>query len=307
MGTNGLWLLAAGFSLFLLLGCTGNSGCEPCQNQTGGAVANESTQPIHTPTEIRAFLEKHLVIYYGIADADISEPTYAGGEWQSDVRFAQNGGLQRLRVSVSDTDLSVKELWLGVIQNKEPVGITPITGKTSCSEGGKIKVIEFANPYCSYCVASERSIEVMKARFNDSIDYEYRVMLPITNSMIEEYGYTNVSLTSKYYACAQKQGQEFLGKLRKCVMARYEKQVGEPLQGNWLDSCTIDEGLNTTEMKSCVADADRLLDVDMKLGQTYLGTYAQLPTFVIDCRFRTSNPDLVRYAICYEFPETEGC
>ncbi|MFH0817786.1 MAG: hypothetical protein V1909_04080, partial [Candidatus Micrarchaeota archaeon] len=126
-----------------------------------------------------------------------------------------------------------------------------------------------------------------------------------TNAMIEAYGYTNVSLASKYYACAQEQG--LLDNFRKCVTERYAKQGGKPLEENWLDSCAIDEGLNLTSAKSCVIGADKMIDLGMKLGQTYLGDFAKLPSFVVDCRFKTSDPNLVSFAICYEFPKTAGC
>ena len=90
-------------------------------------------------------------------------------------------------------------------------------------------------------------------------------------------------------------------------MERYSKQTGKPLSESQLDSCAIDNNVNISDLKACISTADRLLDEDMKLGQTYLGSFAQLPSFVVDCRFKTSNPNLIRYAVCYEFPKTEGC
>ena len=288
----------------LLAGCTSGPANPPVGG--GDNLTNNTIEtPSHTPSEVTAYLQKHLIVYYGITSAEMPTPTYSEGEWTTDVRFDENGKLQVLRISISDDTLALKEMWLKVLLNKDPTGIIPISGKVSCSEGDRIKVIEFANPFCPYCVASEGAIKAIKARFNATVDYEYRVMLPKSNAMIDEFGYTNVSLTSKYYACAQK--QDLLDKFRECVMRVYSKQVGKPLAENWLDSCAIDEGLNLTETKSCVADADKLLDTDMKLGQTYLGAYAQLPTFVVDCRFKTTDPSLVRYAVCYEFPKTAGC
>ncbi len=303
METRGM-LFVAVIAVALLAGCT--SG--PVNPPSGGGnnVTNSTAQaPTHAPSEVAAYLQKHLIVYYGIASAEIPTPTFSDGEWRTDVRFDENGKLQVLRISVSDDSLALKEMWLKVLLNKDPAGIAPIPGKVSCSEGDRVKVIEFANPYCPNCVAAGRAIEMFKGKFNGTVDYEYRVMLPKSNAMIDAYGYTNVSLTSKYYVCAQKQG--LLDAFRKCVMGVYAKQAGKPLAENWLDSCAIDEGLNLTETKSCVADADKLLDTDLKLGSTYLGAYAQLPTFVVDCRFKTTDPSLIRYAVCYEFPKTAAC
>ncbi len=287
----------------LLLGCTATAPASNPENQTGGN--NNTLAPRHTPNEIVTHIQKYLVVYYGLWNVDIPSPEYSAGEWRSDVKLlTDEGGFSVLRVSFSDENLSVGEMWQRVFPNKEPLGIAPIVGKMSCSEG-KVKVMEFANPYCPNCVAFEKAGNALRQRFNGSIDYEYGVMLPKTNAMIEAYGYENVSLTSNYYACAQEQG--LLDGFRKCVMEKYSLQTGKPLSENRLESCAIDNGLNVTEVKSCVADANKLIDFDMKLGQTYLGTYADLPSFVVDCRFKTTNPNLVRYAICYEFPETEGC
>ena len=297
-------MLAAVIAVLLLVGCTSGPTNPPDgggDNLTNGTIK----APMHSPNEVTAYLQKHLIVYYGITNAEITAPTYSAGEWSTDVRFGENGNPQVLRVLVSDDTLVLKEMWLKVLLNKEPAGIIPIPGKVSCSEGPKVKVIEFANPYCPNCVLSEKAVGAFRSEFNESMDYEYRAMLPKSNTMIDAYGYANVSLTSKYYVCAQEQG--LLDGFRKCVMERYAKEPGKPLAENWLDSCAIDEGLNVTKAKSCVANADRLLDIDMKLGQTYLGGYAQLPTFVVDCRFKTSNPSLIRYAVCYEFPKTAGC
>lgn len=317
-------------SLALLFGCTGpqevkcgdhklgdrwksDDGCNTCSCTANGAACTEMAcvnttgAPVHSASEVGAFLQKHLVVYYGLWNVDIPSPVYSTstGEWTTDIKFTENDLPQVLRLAVTDSDLKVKEMWLKVLLNEEPQGIATIAGKVGCSENGRIKLIEFANPYCPNCVALEKTVESIADRFNTSVDYEYRVMLPSTNQMIQTYGYGNVSLTSKYYACIQ--NQSAFGNFRKCVMNTYSKQTGEPLAQNQLESCAIDTNVTRTGLASCVADADKMLGTDMKLGETYLGDYAILPSFVVDCRFRTTNPNLVKYAICYEFPETEGC
>ncbi|MFH1447541.1 MAG: hypothetical protein ABIG39_01650 [Candidatus Micrarchaeota archaeon] len=286
-----------------ILGCA-SSPAQP-QGGNGVNVTNTTDAPVHTPGGITEYLQKHLVIEYGLWNVEVPQPKYSSEMWSTDVTvFTDRGGRITLRMIVNDSSLSVDEMWQRIYPNKEPVGIQNIEGKISCSDG-KIRVMEFANPYCANCVVSEKASSMFRRKFNGSIEYEYRVILPNTNSMIEEYGYHNVSLTSKYYACVQ--NQSLLGQFRECVIDRYLKEVGKPLAENQLDSCAIDGGVDLDELKTCLLEGDRLLNWDQQLGQTYLGSSATLPTFVIDCRFKTSNPNLIIYAICYEFPETEGC
>ncbi len=288
--------------IFLLLGCTSGPST-PVNNSTN--QTNATTQQAHSSADITKYLQKHLVVYYGLWNVEIPEPSYSSGKWTTDVKvFTDDGDFALLRTVVDDNNFSVDEMWQKVFLNKEPAGIADIEGKLGCS-GEKVKVMEFANPYCQNCVALEKPVALFRGKFNNSVDYEYRVMLPKTNTMIETYGYDNVSLTAKYYICTQKQG--LLDDFRKCVMGQYAKQTGEPLDASQLDSCAIGSKANTTELKVCVASADKLLAEDMSIGQTYLGNSVQLPSFTVDCRFKTSNPNLIRYAICYEFPKTEGC
>ncbi len=289
------------FSTFFL-GCTGGQQIVPNGNNT----TNITETSKYSSQEIVDYLQKHLVIYYGLWNVDIPAPVYSPGEWKTDVNiFTDQGGAILLRVIIDDETLVVNELWQRVYPVKEPAGIQTIEGKISCSENGVITVMEFSNPYCPNCITAEKTIQLFKGKFNESIDYEYRVMLPTSNNMIDVYGYENVSLTSKYYACVQ--NQSLLDQFRNCVVSEYIKESGKPLPENKLDSCAMDNNVSMDHLKNCLVEGDRLLNWDKQLGQTYLGSYAVLPTFVIDCRFKTSNPNLIRYAICYEFPETEGC
>ena len=55
--------------LALLLGCTG-AGPNPGGNSTNGT----SESPIHTPAEITSYLQKHLRVYYGLSDFEMTNP-----------------------------------------------------------------------------------------------------------------------------------------------------------------------------------------------------------------------------------------
>jgi hypothetical protein len=295
------WALVA-FVVLFSFGCTNSQTLPPGGNST----INTTITPLHSSSEVTEYLQKHLVVYYGLWNFEIPQPSFSEGEWTSDVKVTMdNGDFLVLRSVVDDKNLTLADMWQMVFLNKEPAGIQNIAGKLSCSENGKLKVIEFANPYCPNCVLSERASELVRRKFNNSIEYEYRVMLPTTNNMIEGYGYANVSLASKYYICMQK--QNLLDPFRKCAMEKYSKQEGIPLSKLDLDSCAVYSNVNQTELPICVAGADKLLDLDSKLGQTYLGSYAQLPTFAVDCKLKMSNANLVRYAICFNYPQTEGC
>ncbi|MCX6778601.1 MAG: hypothetical protein NT157_07040, partial [Candidatus Micrarchaeota archaeon] len=191
-------LLSLALFLFviLLFGCTGGpAACPQCG-------ANETT-PGHSPAEVSQAMSRYLTEYYGLWSNQPETPAYKDGVWNSRVTiFTDSGGIMTLDVYFYDGNLSVQKMTQRIVLLEEKKGIVQMPGKVSCSEG-KVKVVEFGNPYCVDCINLRSGLASFRKSFEDGIDYEYAVLHDYSDEIFAKYGDDNATLASKYYLCAQ--------------------------------------------------------------------------------------------------------
>jgi len=264
--------------------------------------------PSSSEKDVEASLKDFLIRYYGVWDINITNLTFRNGAWFANVSYSSERGRSATSILIDDANLSSRWELLPFITT--PIGIAPIPGKLSCSEGGKLKVMLFTDPYCEACLRAEEPIAQLRNKFNQSIDFEYRLLLTDTLALAKRFGYENASLTAKYLICAREQGNDILDPIKACALEKYGGHTGTPPSKDELDECLSSaQGLDVSSFNACVESADQLIDFDNKLAFTYLAPIPITPRVVIDCTAKAT-PRAAEYAICADFQKNQtiaGC
>ena len=100
-----------------------------------------------------------------------------------------------------------------------------LTGNASCSNGSKMHVLLFTDPYCPACVANDPKINSFYQKYQNQADIQYRLASTHSRSLSPTYGIDTVYRAFDYFVCAQKQGkiQEF----KKCFYGNLTLQNGD--------------------------------------------------------------------------------
>ncbi|MEM4390072.1 MAG: DsbA family protein [Candidatus Micrarchaeia archaeon] len=264
--------------------------------------------PRNSESAIEASVKDFLIRYYGVWDVAVTNMSFRNGLWFVNVSYTSERGRSATSILIDDGNLSQRWELLPFITT--PIGIAPIPGKLSCSEGGRLKVMLFTDPYCEACLRAEEPIAQLKNKFNQSIDFEYRLVLTETERMAKNFSYENASLAARYFVCAREQGNAVLDPLKECALAAYRNHTGTPLSKDELDAClSRAAALDAASFDACLQTAHQLLDFDNKLALTYLAPIPITPRVVIDCTVRAT-PRTAEYAICADFQKNQsiaGC
>ncbi|MEM3030350.1 MAG: DsbA family protein [Candidatus Micrarchaeia archaeon] len=264
--------------------------------------------PASSEKSVEASVKDFLIRYYGVWDVAVTNTSFRNGLWFVNVSYSSERGRSSTLILIDDTNLSSRWELLPFITT--PIGIAPIPGKLSCSEGGRLKVMLFTDPYCEACLRAEEPIAQLKAKFNESIDFEYRLLLTDTQLLAKNFGYENASLAASYFACAREQGNAVLDPVKECALAAYRNHAGTPLSKDELDACLPRAtALDVASFDACLQTANQLLDFDNKLALTYLAPTPITPRVVIDCTVKAT-PRTAEYAICADFQKNQsipGC
>lgn len=260
----------------------------------------EVAKPVHSPEEVEANVKEYLSLYYALSDIVISTPIYKNGSWFMDVNFKFEGNPSSLKIKVNDTNLTPEYICENIPIREMPVGVSKIFGKLSCGAEGKINLKEFADPYCPWSIAYAQKIKNIREKFSGFIEFEYHILLTHSLSLAQVYGLENVTLTAKYFVCAQKQKK--LDEMQECVFTKYAKRSEVPLTKFELTECAEKIELETEELNKCISDeAGDIIAFDGKLAETYLERLST-PMMIVDCQYRVP-PKYVENAICYIQPE----
>ncbi|MEM3400255.1 MAG: DsbA family protein [Candidatus Micrarchaeia archaeon] len=256
--------------------------------------------PVHKDYEVVRALDHYLWLYYGITPHAHSESVYESGKWHINVSFYSAGKERGIIVELYDENLSVYGMYAPVPLLTIPSGVVQLE-KVECNESEKLRIIEFSDPYCIYCIESQERIKPIIMKYNAS--FEYYVAYTSSLNLMKSFDASRVELASKYVLCSQKQNKihEFLD----CVGERYMNHTGIPLSEAELIQCSVKTGLNITKMDECLPRIDEELRFGNKLAETYMQQITT-PAILVNCKYLAS-PSTIENAICWAYPNITQC
>ena len=277
------------------------------------------TTPAHSAAEAKAYVARVMASYSDMMYGEVPTPAFnpCNGEWEATVTMYRNGVMQRAFLRLNDTPLLMLDK--AYLEGPRPPAISEdmvvtngtlrIAGKIACTPeagcGNKTCVWEFADPYDRYSVAAEEKMNSFISKYNDSIDFTYKVVLTQSLVLENSYGKEDVERISKYFVCAQEQG--LLAPLKACALNKYsQKAVDAPLSTEELDSC-LPVGLDNETFGACLPTAYARIASDKTVAETYLGVGSVVtPRVVFGCQYRV-HPSYLEHGFCFVHPEAAGC
>lgn len=279
-------------------------------------MQKQEPKPVYSEAEITKEVTDYLVEWWGFWDVDVTGLEFVGGKWFANVSITSETGTVPTRILVYESNVSNKFelLWMNRLLAK-PLGFSELPGKQSCSEGGKLNVMLFTDPYCEACVMHRDAIKSFKAKFNESVDFGYHVLLTESVLLAQKKANGNASLetqyaqeyrlASKYLLCVQELEKEKFVEFEDCFYEEYFEAESGLVGVESLNACAEKIGLEGEGLNSCLASADSLLYSDNALAFTYLSP-AIVPRMVVDCTLKATVRS-AGYGLCKKFPETKGC
>ncbi|MBI5159537.1 hypothetical protein HY992_05440 [Candidatus Micrarchaeota archaeon] len=276
----------------------------------------QELKPVYSEAEITKEITDYLVEWWGFWDVNVTGLEFVGGKWFANVSITSETGTVPTRILVYESNVSNKFelLWMNRLLAK-PLGLSELPGKQSCSEGGKLSVMLFTDPYCEACIMHRDAVKRFKQKFNKSIDFSYHVLLTESVLLAQKKANGNASLetlysqeyrsASRYLLCVQELKKEKFADFEDCFYRKYDAELKEPVSVEELSACASELGVSESDLSSCVAQSDSLIYSDNALASTYLAP-SITPRIVLDCTFK-STVRTAEYGVCKEFPETNGC
>jgi len=274
--------------------------------------------PKHNISEVKNFMARVMDSYTDLPYANPTTPYFRDqeGVWEEMVLMNSSGSAKNVLIRVYDSNLTLESVMLEApkplsISNDQVVanGVVRLNGKLNCSQN-KIMAFVFFDLYCPPCIAAEKKIDQMKQKFNNSVDFEYKIILTHSYDLAPKYGLENVSKAAGYLLCARAQGK--LDEFKSCAIDAYMKHAEVPLSDIELSSCVNSTSLNKTALDVCMSSYYLDLNRDNMLAETdsLVGTVqtapAGAPVVTVDCMYK-AEPDYAEAAICYAHPELQEC
>lgn len=189
-----------------------------------------------------------------------------------------------------------------------PKGLSLIEGGSSCSAGGKPKVEFFHDVYCPACIASEPAVNDFVDKFKGVSSISYRLVLTHSEALIRKYGADKVTLAHKYMLAAQDQGIDKVQAFKK-AFAEQLKDDGQdyvPFTEEQLKALAKTAGMDQAKVDAYLPKAQAQMDKDREVALTYGGGTYSTPMMTVDCKY-TGHSAYTKSAVCYAFPNTQGC
>ncbi len=172
-----------------------------------------------------------------------------------------------------------------------------LTGKASCSNGSRMNVLLFTDPYCPACAANEPVVSKFYRGYKDKADVQFRFVSTHSRSLSPAYGIDEVYQAHDYHVCAQEQDK--VDEFTKCFYGQLVIRDGNyiPQNKTMLDACATHVGLDKNRLDACLPDARAKVDAAIiQAAELGGGTY-YTPMAVVDCRYRV-NSALVQDTYC---------
>lgn len=80
-----------------------------------------------------------------------------------------------------------------------------MSGRINCSED-KIRLFVFFDLYCPPCIADEKIIDEARQKFNQSVNFDYKIIMTHSYDLANTYDLENVSRAAGYLLCSRAQG-----------------------------------------------------------------------------------------------------
>ncbi|MBI5225917.1 hypothetical protein HY994_01610 [Candidatus Micrarchaeota archaeon] len=172
-----------------------------------------------------------------------------------------------------------------------------LTGNASCSNGSKMQVLLFTDPYCPACIASDPQVNSFYQKYQNKADVRYRFVSTHSRTISPVYGIDTVYRAFDYFVCAQEQGkiQEF----KKCFYGNLTLQNGDyiPETKEQLQGCAKAVELEQTSLDACLLGARTKVDAAIVQAASFGGGTFFTPMAVVDCQVRV-NSALVQQTYC---------
>jgi len=268
--------------------------------------------PMHTAQEAKDYLSRVMAMYRNFIRGDVPTPSYDPYDrtWNAVVLERTQNGEFRYHIKLNDTpalmfDQVTQEVVkpLYITQDKLLTnGTLLLAGKINCSEGSKVRMMEFSDPYCPSCILGDILIDAFRQKYNSSITFEYHVLPSTMQVMENSYGRDEVDRFAYYAVCAQEQG--LLDAFKPCATRKYQqKSVDAPLTKGELDAC-LPSALNRTRFDKCLETAFGTVAFDKSVAQTY--SITETPVVLFDCQYRVY-PEYLEHGFCFTHPGVSGC
>jgi len=267
---------------------------------------------------VKSFMGRVMDSYSDLAFADPVTPSFIPqeGVWESAVLLNRSGSIKMVRIRVYDSNLTLESVLVEgprppSLSSDEVVanGIVKMSGRINCSED-KIRLFVFFDLYCPPCIADEKIIDEARQKFNQSVNFEYKIIQTHSLGLEDKYGYDNVSMTTGYLLCSRVQGK--LDEFKRCAEEAYIKHEEVPLNMTELNDCANSASLNTSALDECIGSYYLDLNKDYMLAESYgiVGLIQTVPSgapvVTVDCLYK-AQADYVEKLICYAHPELEEC
>ncbi len=172
-----------------------------------------------------------------------------------------------------------------------------LTGKASCSNGSRMQVLLFTDPYCPACAANEPIVSKFHRDYQAKADIQYRFVRTHSRTLSPVYGIDEVYQAHDYHVCAQEQGK--VDEFTKCFYNQLVISNADyiPQNKTMLDSCATSVGLDRIQLDACLPGARAKVDAAIEEATAFGGGTYFTPMAVVDCRYRV-NSVLVQDTLC---------
>jgi len=274
--------------------------------------------PKQNLSNVVRFIGRVMDSYTDLAYASPTTPRFLPEDemWEEVVVLNRTGSAKTVKIRVYDFNLTLESVMVEgpkplSLSNDEVVakGVVRLNGKLNCSQD-KIRAFVFFDLYCPPCITAENNITALKQKFNNSVNFEYKIILTHSYDLAQKYGLDNVTKAAGYLLCSRAQGR--LEEFKNCTIEKYMKHEEVPLTPDELTECVNSSSLNMSALDECVSSFYVDLNRDRMLAETYslVGsvqtTPAGAPLVTVDCMYK-AEPQYAEAAICYAHPELEEC
>ncbi|QLJ52911.1 MAG: hypothetical protein Sv326_0736 [Candidatus Fermentimicrarchaeum limneticum] len=291
------------------------STCQRCECPVQNCTASTPKQNL---SNVKSFMGRVMDSYSDLAFADPVTPSFIPqeGVWESAVLLNRSGSTKTVRIRVYDSNLTLESV---LVEGPKPPslssdevvanGIVKMSGRINCSED-KIRLFVFFDLYCPPCIADEKIIDEARQKFNQSVNFDYKIIMTHSYDLANTYDLENVSRAAGYLLCSRAQGK--LDEFKQCAVEAYMKHEEVPLNMTELNDCANSTSLNATALDGCMGSYYLDLNKDRMLAESYgLVGFTQTvpsgaPVVTVDCLYK-AQADYVEKLICYAHPELEEC
>ncbi len=282
-----------------------------CKN---GTTSNGCLSAIHTPAEIKSYVE-HMLASYSEVNSSLSILPYISNITAMSISYLPSGKWYAvlpahdpvtgagfyLSFLLNDKNLSDSIPFLqaakpSAVSNNYVAsdGVISMANASSCVSASPLQIYWFLDPYSPGAISSLSYMTSMESRFGSRISVYPEILFSQYSQGIADSEGTNSTLElGAYLFCASLQSPSQFSSFASKLNSTYS---GSYMSSGLLAALASSAGLNETELGGCLSSApghissQELLAKQLKITST--------PAVVTDCRY-LSLPETAADAVCY--------